>query len=301
MRVDVLDLEFQGTPRVIAAFLLRGPAGAALIETGPSTTQPVLLRRLAEHGVEPRDVRDVLVTHVHLDHAGAAGWWARQGARVHVHPKGLPHLVDPSKLVASATRIYGDRMERLWGEIPSAPAERVVAVEDGATIEAAGTRITALDSPGHAAPHLVFVAGDVAFAGDAAGIRLPDQAWIDLPAPPPEFDLEAWRATLARLRRAGAETLYRTHFGPSAGVARQLDAFEALLEAGAAHVREMLELGLDRDAMVEAFTARLRQRAADQGVDAATARAYELANPRVMSVDGIARYWKRRGGPWASA
>jgi len=296
MRVDVLDLEFQGTPQVIAAFLVRGPAGAALIETGPSTTLPVLLRRLSEHGVDPAAIGDVLVTHIHLDHAGAAGWWARRGARIHVHPRGLPHLVDPSKLVASATRIYGDRMDSLWGEIPAAPAECVVAVADGVTIEAAGLRFLALDSPGHAAHHLVFVAGDAAFSGDAAGIRLPDQDWIDLPAPPPEFDLEAWRATLARLRGAGIETLYRTHFGASTGVRGQLDAFETVLEAGAAYVRELVEQGLDRERMVEAFTARLRQRAAAQGVDAPTARAYELANPRVMSVDGIARYWTKGAG-----
>jgi len=296
MRIDVLDLEFQGTPHVIAAFLLRGLRGAALIETGPATTLPVLLRRLEEHGVEPDRVRDVLVTHIHLDHAGAAGWWARQGARVHVHPQGLPHLVDPSKLVASASRIYGDRMESLWGEVLPVPADRVVAVEDQAVIEVAGEQVTALDTPGHAGHHIVFLLGDVAFVGDAAGIRLPDQAWIDLPAPPPEFDLDAWRTTLGRLRAAGVRTFYRTHFGSSGAVDEQLDAFAALLETGAAWVREMLERGLERERMIEEFASRMRERATAQGVDAETARAYELANPRSMSVDGIARYWKRRVG-----
>jgi len=296
MRIDVLDLEFQGMPHVIAAFLLRGPGGIALIETGPATTLPVLLRRLSEHSVEPEAVRDVLVTHIHLDHAGAAGWWARRGARIHVHPLGLPHLVDPSKLVASASRIYGDRMESLWGEIVPVPADRVVAVSDRTEIVVAGERILALETPGHAGHHLVFVLGDAAFSGDAAGIRLPGQAWIDLPAPPPEFDLGAWRTTLLRLRGAGARTLYRTHFGASSGVDEQLDTFADLLETGAAWVREMLEQGLERERMIEEFASRMRERATAQGVDAATARAYELANPRSMSVDGIARYWKRRSG-----
>ncbi len=294
VRIDVLDLEFQGTPHVIAAFLLRGPRGAALIETGPSTTLDTLLRRLDEHGVAPDDVRDVLVTHIHLDHAGAAGWWGQRGARVHVHPNGLPHLVDPSKLVSSAARIYGDRMGQLWGEVLPVPADRVVAVPDRTVLELCGEPITALDTPGHATHHLTFVLGDVAFSGDAAGIRLPDQTWIDLPAPPPEFDLEAWRTTLGRLRAMGARTLYRTHFGPGGAVDAELDAFESLLEAGAAWVREMLERGLERDLMVEEFAARMRARATAQGVDAETARAYELANPRSMSVDGITRYWRRR-------
>ena len=297
MRIDVIDLEFQGTPHVIAAFLLRGPDGVALVETGPSSTLPVLLARLAEHGVEPEAVHDVLVTHIHLDHAGAAGFWARRGARVHVHPNGRPHLVDPSKLLTSATRIYGSRMDELWGEVLPAPAEQVLAVEDGAEIEVAGARIRALDTPGHAGHHLVFVLEDAVFAGDAAGIRLPDQAWIDLPAPPPEFDLDAWRCSLARIRSIGARRIYRTHFGAAGDVAGQLNLFERLLEAGSTWVREMLASGLDRDAMVAEFSRRMRDRAAEQGVDDATARAYELANPRSMSVDGIARYWTRRAGP----
>ncbi len=294
MRIDVLDLEFQGTPHVIAAFLVHGPRGVALIETGPATTLPVLLRRLEEHGVDPDCVRDVLVTHIHLDHAGAAGHWARRGARIHVHPQGAPHLVDPSKLLASASRIYGDRMESLWGEVLPVPADRVAVLEGGAEVEVAGLRITALDTPGHARHHFVFVLDDVAFCGDAAGIKLPDETWIDLPAPPPEFDLDAWRATLGRLRHAGLRTLYRTHFGPSAGVLEQLDRFESMLEAGAAWVHDMLARGFERERMVEEFRTRMRERATAQGVDAEAARAYELANPRVMSVDGIARYWRKR-------
>jgi glyoxylase-like metal-dependent hydrolase (beta-lactamase superfamily II) len=295
MRIDVLDLEFQGTPHVIAAFLLRGPRGAALVESGPSTTLDALLRSLRQHGVEPEEIRDVLLTHIHLDHAGAAGWWGRRGARIHVHPNGLPHLVDPTKLLASAARIYGDRMETLWGEVLPVPADRVVAVADRAELDIVGLPIRALDTPGHAGHHLTFHLGDIAFGGDAAGIRLPGETWIDLPAPPPEFDLEAWRHTLERLRGAGARTLYRTHFGPGGSVDEELEVFGSLLEAGAEWVREMIERGLERERMIEEFAGRMRARATAQGVDAATARAYELANPREMSVDGIARYWKRRG------
>jgi glyoxylase-like metal-dependent hydrolase (beta-lactamase superfamily II) len=294
MRIETLDLEFQGAPRVIAAFLIHGPRGPVLVETGPGSTLPKLIDELARRGVKPADVRDVLVTHIHLDHAGAAGWWARQGARVWVHPVGAPHLVDPTRLLASAERIYGDLMAVLWGEVLSAPAERVVAVEDGAELEVGGLRIEVVETPGHAWHHHVYRMGDVAFAGDAVGIMLPGNRWVDLPAPPPEFDLPAWKKTLDRLRGLGLGTMYRTHFGPSSDVEDELRRFEDVLDRGVEWIREMMDRGLDREAMIEEFGKRMRSRAEETGTDAAEARFYELANPRSMSVDGISRYWRRR-------
>ncbi|HXV74927.1 MAG TPA: MBL fold metallo-hydrolase [Candidatus Polarisedimenticolaceae bacterium] len=294
MRIDTIDLQFEGTPQVIAAFLLRGAGGPVLIETGPGSTLATLHRGLAALGVTAGDVRHVLLTHIHLDHAGAAGWWARHGATVYVHPAGAPHLIDPSKLIRSAERIYGDRMESLWGEILPAPAERVVALADGATIEVEGLSISALATPGHAAHHHVFRIGSVAFTGDAAGIRLPGSEWIDLPAPPPEFDREAWRGSLDRLRQAGLTEIHRTHFGRCSTVAADLAAFEAVMERGTEAIRELLEQGVDRDEMVRRFGAQMRARARELGIDGRALRAYELANPRSMSVDGITRYWRKR-------
>jgi len=290
MRVDVLDLEFQGTPRVIASFLVHGPRGPVLIETGPESTLPALLDGLREHGVSPRDIRDVLVTHIHLDHAGACGWWAQNGARIFVHPVGAPHVVDPSKLVNSAARIYGDRMDELWGTIRPAPAERVIAVADGEVIEAGGLRIAAVETPGHAYHHHVYRIDDVAFAGDAAGIKLPGNRWTDLPAPPPEFDLERWKKTLERLRGLGLRTLYRTHFGGTSDVAQELDGFEKVLVQAVEWIAEMSDAGLEREAMIVGFSARMRSWAESIGTRGEDVRAYELANPRFMSVDGIVRY-----------
>ena len=294
MRIETLDLDFGHTPETIAAFLVFGSDGPVLVETGPASTLPNLLARLAEHGVAPEDVRHVLVTHIHLDHAGAAGWWAQEGATVYVHPNGERHLVDPSKLLTSAERISQDRMDELWGQTVPAPAERVVAVEGNRTIEAAGLSFIALDTPGHARHHHVYRLGDVAFTGDAAGIRLGQRHWIDLPAPPPEFDLGAWKGTLSRLRRENLATIYRTHFGATTDVSAQLDRFEKHLDLGAAFVRDMMAEGLDRDSMVERYTGTMQRWAEEDGVDDATALAYELANPRFMSVDGIARYWRKR-------
>jgi glyoxylase-like metal-dependent hydrolase (beta-lactamase superfamily II) len=294
VRIETIDLEFQDTPHAIAAYLVVGPEAPVLVETGPSSTLPTLLARLAELGVRPEEVRDVLVTHIHLDHAGAAGWWASQGARVHVHSLGAPHLIDPSKLLASASRIYGDKMDTMWGEIVPAPADRVVAVNEGEAIRAGGLTFTALDTPGHARHHHVYRIGDIAFTGDAAGIRLPESRWIDLPAPPPEFDLEAWKSTLVRLRREGFSVIYPTHFGPTSAVNEQLDGLEVLLEGAVAVVRGLMEEDLDRPTMVDRFRDWIRARAAEIGIDRELIDTYEVPNPRDMSVDGIVRYWRRR-------
>lgn len=294
MRIETLDLDFGRTPETIASFLVFGPDGPVLVESGPASTLPNLLTRLQEHGVTPADVRHVLVTHIHLDHAGAAGWWAQQGATVYVHPNGARHLIDPSKLLASAERIYQERMDELWGRTVPAPEDRVVIVEGDNTIEAAGLEFVAIDTPGHARHHHVYRLGDVAFTGDAAGVRLGERHWIDLPAPPPEFDLEAWKETLNRLRGEGLVAIYRTHFGATSDVKAQLDQFEAHLEEGAALVRDLMAESLDREAMIDRYNETMWRLASADGVDDAAALAYELANPRFMSVDGIARYWRKK-------
>ena len=294
MRIDTIDLEFQGTPHVIAAFLIHGPGGPVLIETGPESTLPALTRGLQRHGIRVEEINDVLVTHIHLDHAGAAGWWAQQGARVFVHTVGAPHLIDPGKLLASATRIYGDRMDELWGEVRPAPADRVVAVQDGDVLEVGGLEIIAVETPGHAFHHHAYRLGEIVFAGDAAGIQLPGNRWIDLPAPPPEFDRERWEESLARLSGLGPRTLYRTHFGATSSVEEELATFREVLERAVTWIREMIDAGEDRERMVTAFTERMRTWASRTGTSDRDAMAYELANPREMSVDGIVRYWRKR-------
>jgi len=134
VQIETIDLQYRGVSRVIASYLIVGPEGPVLVETGPGSTLETLLAGLNDHGVAPADIRHVFVTHIHLDHAGAAGWWAGQGATVYVHPFGAPHLIDPSKLIASATRIYKDEMETLWGEILPAPPDNVMAIQDGQVI-----------------------------------------------------------------------------------------------------------------------------------------------------------------------
>src|SRR5512145_936126 len=149
-RIVTLDLNFQGRPHAIASYLIRDGDAVVLIESGPGSTLAGLEAGLAKEGLTPRDVTHLLLTHIHLDHAGAAGWLARQGAEVYLHRVGAPHMLNPEKLIASATRIYGDRMDFLWGEFLPVPQENLIIPQDGAVLEIGGLRVEVVFAPGHA-------------------------------------------------------------------------------------------------------------------------------------------------------
>lgn len=292
--IYVLDLNFQGIPEVTAAYLIVGPEGPILIETGPGSTLNTLLDKIRAHGFQPEQIKHVLVTHIHLDHAGAAGWWAQQGAQIYVHSFGAKHLIDPEKLLASAGRIYGDKMDTLWGEMLAAPADKVTEVFDNDVLQVAGLEIKALETPGHARHHHVFVLGDVAFAGDAAAARLPGWGFPDVPAPPPEFDLEVWEATLDRLLAQNFQRIYPTHFGPVDDVQGHLQAVKALVRETAVFVHTKMQEGLSRDELVVVYENWFAERARAAGLTEAAITQYATANPLYMSVDGIMRYWRKR-------
>ena len=251
--IHVLDLNFQGLPAITAAYLVVGPEGPILIETGPGSTLDTLLSQIRQHGFEPEMIKHVLVTHIHLDHAGAAGWWAQQGAQIYVHSFGARHLISPEKLFASAKRIYGDKMDMLWGEMLPAPAEKVTEVFDNDVLELAGLTIKALETPGHARHHHVFVVGDIAFTGDAAAVNLPELNLPDIPAPPPEFDLETWEATLDRLLTQDFSRIYPTHFGPVDDVKEHLSAAKKLVRETAVFIQQKMQEELSRDEIVVAY------------------------------------------------
>ncbi len=292
--IHVLDLHFQGIPEVTAAHLIVGPEGPILIETGPGSTLNTLLDKIREHGFQPEQIKHVLVTHIHLDHAGAAGWWAQHGAQIYVHSFGAKHLIAPEKLLASAGRIYGDKMDTLWGEMLAAPVDKVTEVFDNDTLQVAGLEIKALETPGHARHHHVFVLGDVAFAGDAAAARLPGWGLPDIPAPPPEFDLEAWESTLDRLLAQNFRRIYPTHFGPVDQVQEYLQAVKILVRKTAVFIQTQMQNGLNRDEILVAYTNWFAERARAAGLTEEAIDQYANANPLYMSVDGIMRYWKKR-------
>ena len=294
MQILTLDLNFQNTQSAIASYLVSGSGGPVMIETGPGSTLDTLKARLDEHGLSVEDIKHVLVSHIHLDHAGAAGWWAQQGAQIYVHHVGAPHLINPSKLLSSAGRIYGDRMDSLWGEVLPAPAEKVTAVSDGDVLELEGLKLKAIDTPGHAYHHHAYQVEDVVFTGDAAGIHIPGPSFVDLPAPPPEFNLSLWLETIEKLRGLSVEAIYPTHFGRVDNWQEQLDTLKDLMHEASEFVRVRLEKGLVRNAILEEYLAWQSQRAEEAGIAEVLAQRYDLANPQFMSVDGIIRYWTKR-------
>jgi glyoxylase-like metal-dependent hydrolase (beta-lactamase superfamily II) len=294
MELHTLDLNFAETPEAMAAYLVIGDGGPALVETGPHSTLETLKARLGDFGYTIADVRHVFVTHIHLDHSGAAGWLARTGAQVFVHPAGARHLIDPSRLLASAARIYGDAMESLWGETVPVPAKQVHALADGESVQIGELTFVALDAPGHANHHNVYRLGDVAFTGDVAGVRRPGSPFISVPAPPPEFDLEAWHRTIERLLAEQLAAIYPTHYGPVYTVREHLEELAELIDESAEFIRLKMSAGLERDAVLEAYLAWVNRRAYSQGLSDHDIQMLEPSNPSQMSVDGLMRYWRKK-------
>lgn len=289
-----LDLNYQGLSQAIAAYLIKAPAGNLLVETGPASTLPTLLAQLATHGLEPADIRHVLVTHIHLDHAGAAGWWGQQGATIYVHHLGAPHLIDPSKLLNSAGRIYGDQMEQLWGQTLPVPAGQIVPLADQAIVAVCGLHFRAIETAGHSWHHHAFTLDDVVFTGDAAGVHLPAQPWTALPAPPPEFHLESWLKSLDKLQNLRAKAFYLTHFGRVNNPDQHINHFRETMQSLVAFVRQGLTNGLSVEQLTPQYIAHNRHLALQAGVSEEIFNHYEAANPVSMSVTGIARYWQKR-------
>lgn len=293
--IHTLDLHYQNTPETIASYLIIGPEAPILIETGPASTLDALKASLATHNVTLADIEHVLVTHIHLDHSGAAGWLARQGANIFVHHVGARHLIDPTKLLASASRIYLEKMASLWGKTVAAPADRVTAVEDNATLSIGGLSFKTHDTPGHAWHHMAYQLDDVLFAGDALGNRLGARPYTVLPAPPPEFKLDVWLSSLAKIRAVKAALAYPTHFGPFSDVDEHIDQFGHLLNEAAHFVLEQMKTGQTRDQIVDAYGEWDINRGKALDIGEKDLQKYVVSNPIHMSVDGIMRYWTRKG------
>jgi glyoxylase-like metal-dependent hydrolase (beta-lactamase superfamily II) len=296
--LSYLDLLFVGTPRVIASVVLHGPGGAAIIDPGPSSTLPRLKAELKESGLSMADVRAIVLTHIHLDHGGASGTIVREhpGVRVYVHERGAPHMVDPAKLLASVTRLYGDAMDRLWGEVLPVPADAIVKLTGGERIEVCGRHLDVAYTPGHASHHVSYLAGDagIAFVGDTAGIRLNPGGFIVPPTPPPDIDLELWRDSLARIGRWNADTLFLAHFGPHAHSTVHLAEMADHIDWAS----ELAKLSLDRDATDddrEKWFADELRRALQRRGGPDDVRAYEVAGRFDLNWQGLARYWRKKG------
>jgi glyoxylase-like metal-dependent hydrolase (beta-lactamase superfamily II) len=293
-----LDHRFAGEPGLIGSYLVEGDTEAALIETGPASTGDALRGGLTEAGVEPEQVTAVLVTHIHLDHAGGAGaaleWLPN--ATLYAHPNGAPHLRDPSRLLKSAARIYGSEMEALWGAVRPVPEERLRVLEDGDTVTVGRRVLRAIDTPGHAGHHHAYheEASGSLFTGDVAGIRLDGSPYVRPPTPPPEIDLDAWSASIARVRALRPARLCLTHGGSYDDPDDHLDRLLAELHRWAGRLEAL-------DAFVEGEEARLAwfaERADEEirrlGGDDRAVQRYELSVGYAMNVAGLRRALRRR-------
>jgi glyoxylase-like metal-dependent hydrolase (beta-lactamase superfamily II) len=277
---EPIDLRHLGHERVIASYLLDTEDGPALFDCGPTTTIPALKEALAARGLALADVRHLLLSHIHLDHAGATGGLVREhpGLQVHVSGIGAPHLVDPSRLERSARRLYGDDFDRLWGQLAPVPEENVHVV---------GERVLGLDcfpSPGHASHHVCYLDADgTLYAGDAAGVRVQPGRSVMPPTPPPEIDIEAWEQTLDEIERRDPDRLALIHFG----VAEDPGPHLASLRLGLLDWAEAVEGGETEEEFVAEARAELR----DAGDDV---EVYELAMPIWQSYAGLRRWAEKR-------
>lgn len=295
--VGFFDLQFHARARVIACAVLHGQGGVAIVDPGPSSTLPVLRSELAGAGIAFSDVRAILLTHIHLDHAGATGTLVREypHLRVYVHAVGAPHMADPGKLIASATRLYGDQMDELWGEFAPVPAASMITLIGGERIETGGRVLEVAYTPGHASHHVSYFSAEtgVAFVGDTAGVSVVPNGFVLPPTPPPDINLELWRDSLSTIEAWRPETLLLTHFGPKAPAGAHIVELRSHLDLVGRLAAESLGIEGD-DAVKEAWYVERVRRELRCHLSDADAAAYEISGRFDLNWRGLARYWRKR-------
>jgi len=274
-----IDLVHAGNARSVGVYLLDTSQGLALHDCGPTSCIEALKRGLAARGHELGDVKHLLLSHIHLDHAGAAGTLVREHPelQVHVSEIGAPHLVDPSRLERSARRLYGETFDGLWGELARVPE---------ANVHVAADRVLGLEcfpAPGHASHHVCYFDGETLYAGDAAGVRIQPHRSVLPPTPPPETDVEGWYRTLEQVERRAPERLALIHFGVADDVSRHLAELRRRLDIWTRRVEE----GASEEEFVADARADLPPEEADD---------YDRAMPFWQSYAGLKRYWETRAG-----
>lgn len=297
--IDYVDVQFLGFPNVIATAVLHGAAGVALVDPGPTTSLQNLLHALGRKGIDLRDVQQILLTHIHLDHAGSTGTLLKQGPHIEVlvHERGAPHLTDPGKLLASAGRLYGQDMDRLWGEILPVPAHALRILQGGERLAVAGRVLDVAYTPGHASHHVTFFEAEsgIAFVGDTAGICRGSGTYVMPAAPPPDIDLERWRESEAKILGWNPDTLFLTHFGPFHGARQHFQQLMDRVADWSRLIRRLLaDTGKTEEERQESFVQEARQEL-QRVVGPAEADLYGRAGSLHYSYQGLARYWRKKG------
>lgn len=291
--IQIIDLHFKNLDHAIAAYLLPTSEGPILIETGPHSTFPKLKEGVESLGYRIEEIKHVFLTHIHLDHAGAAWALAETGAKIYLHPFGAKNMEDPSRLMESATRIYGDQMDILWGQMKPIPADQLIQVEDGQSFQIGDVQIKSLHTPGHAKHHIAWQVEDIIFTGDVAGVKI-DNGPVVPPCPPPDINIEDWKASIEILRQAKPTALFLTHYNQITDIKEHLLDLENILDDWAAWIKKQMQANLTNEEMVPLFMEYTANQLRKAGLDETTIELYEAANPSWMSVAGLVRYWTKK-------
>ncbi len=291
MNVKIIDLKFFGS-ETIGSYLVETKDGPFIIETGPDSTFSNLEKGLSESGYAVGDIKNVFVTHIHLDHSGAAWRFAKEGATVYVHPRGAPHLVNPERLMASAAMIYGDKMQELWGTVEGIDEDKVVAAEDGQVINIGEFEIQVHETTGHANHHNAYLVEDGLFTGDVAGCRISNGPPIP-PTPPPDIHVERWHSSVDKIRKLDPKSLYLTHFGKFTDVHEHLDAVMKTLDEWSEWIGERVKEGRSDKEIIPDFLKFYRTYFDKAGTENSEFDKYESADPHWMNVGGLVRYWNK--------
>lgn len=287
--VHTLDLNFLNAGEAIAAYVIPTENGAVLVECGPHSTVDRLTDGLAKLGLRPTDIHTLLLTHIHFDHAGAAWWFAQQGTKVYVHPRGYKHLLSPERLYESARMIYRDKMDELWGKMEPISPDQLISVEDGALIDADGVKFKAIYTPGHAVHHIAWQLDEVVFTGDVGGVKI-GEGLVVPPCPPPDIHVADWLDSIEAIRKSGAERLYLTHYGPVDEVAEHLELLAACLQKYVDWMRPHALAGTLPEVIVPQFVEFVETDFRAAGMSEELIVSYRAANPAWMSVAGLLRY-----------
>jgi glyoxylase-like metal-dependent hydrolase (beta-lactamase superfamily II) len=291
--VHVLDTQQLDRRGIIAATAVEADDGLVLFDTGPESTFPNVAEQLQEAGFAAKDVRHVFLSHIHFDHAGAAWRFAELGATIYVHPRGAPHLIDPTKLINSARRIYGDEMQRLWGQFAPIAKQSVTVLDDMDVVRVSPFEVRAIATPGHANHHNVYQWEDNVFGGDVAGVRLGGGPPVP-PFVPPELHIESWRESIGKIRALKPKRLYLPHFGPVEGsVSAHLDALDDRICRWAIWFRDRIRVGHNEQQLISAFTEYVAAELREAGATEDEIRDYECADPSFMAVGAAMRYWQK--------
>jgi glyoxylase-like metal-dependent hydrolase (beta-lactamase superfamily II) len=293
MDVHILDTLQLGRPGIIAATAIETGDGLVLFDTGPESTFANVEEQLQAAGFAAKDVGHVFLSHIHFDHAGAAWRFAELGATIYVHPRGAPHLIDPTKLINSATRIYGDEMGKLWGRFAPIAERSVRVLNDMDLVRVGSLEVRAMETPGHASHHHVYQWEDSLFGGDVVGVRLGGGPPIP-PFVPPELHIESWQESIGKIRALNPRKLYLPHFGLLEGpVSAHLDALEGRIRRWAIWFRDRIRVGDDEQQLIPAFAEFVAEELRRAGATEEEIRDYECADPSFMAVAAALRYWRK--------